>query len=433
MIRDIVAAAPTDEKEAKRLIQDLLTSSEALRHVQKTLPRAEVVETSLAGVQAIARGRVTNSAIARMRSGSMRMLRQTGNAAVTAGSTRLVSRASATDVLSAAVESGAVSSKTDQGAATFTINALPIAQILNQDGPPYGCGNLRQNWQGDRQDGVGVCEQGYGRWLRGLSGTVSFNINSKETPAPLLTNSTGRLVADGIAVLKSDRTISALALKYEFFTRETSEKKLRDETGKAASNLNKILAESHLLGELSKAFTTLQNLPGFDPWKNRAETDLQAHWKSEPDLRRAFDRQMMELTGIAAMNADLAAKLIELTKATVEFENSIAAEAAERTFRRALTLDLVHQRPTDQPWIDKLRLDFNTPLGKKNDKNDKVNEAGAALSLDFNAAVTMFHATQSFDNKSKRLRDASASLALNWRLKPWGALVPTCRNKRSLP
>ena len=101
--------------------------------------------------------------------GRLRQDLQLGSFSALSGSTSVLARPGASDILSAALESGAVGRKTDDKSLTFSLNALPLRQLLSGQ-VPRGCGSVDED-----------CRRGSGRWLRGLSASASVNTSSPTT------------------------------------------------------------------------------------------------------------------------------------------------------------------------------------------------------------------------------------------------------------
>ena len=122
------------------------------------------------------------------------------------GSTSILARSAATDLLSAAFESGAVVRKADDKAVTLTVNALPVQQILAGQAP-RGCGAADE-----------TCRTGVGRWLRGLSASMSLSTSKETRPVE------GLAPDAPLAFLTGGRTIQGLTARYEGFVRERETK-----------------------------------------------------------------------------------------------------------------------------------------------------------------------------------------------------------------
>lgn len=356
-------------------------------------------------------------ATSRFSAAAHRMHIQTGGAGAGVGATSLAARTSATDFISAAIESGAVSSKTDQGVARFTLNALSATQLATGQGAPYGCRSPVY-----KDSSKLNCMEGAGRWIRGLSGFVAFNIDGKETAIPgLAMEGENTVLTDGFAVLRNPRTLSNVGFKYEFFVRERDQEELQKAVNVAVDNLKKD-AEPFLQDWADLDRSDIGAMT--DSWWEANEQTLLDKLDSREQFLTAFRVALEELWNQVAESSEHRDQLLESGKSSMQLASAISQQLADRTFRNALSFDYIHQRPTDQPQLNKFRLDFNLPLGKRHEPGDPtaINTRGAAGSVDFNVAVTTYHNSQMIDDKMKRLRDANASLALNWRLRPWGEL-----------
>lgn len=373
---------------------------------------------------------------ANLRAGSARMFRETGSINPGLGSTSAVVKTSATQLLAVSLESGAVTGTTDKSTATFQLNALPVWQLLNGPRGVYGCGGLQAR---SRLIGEGICESGPGFWLRGLTASISLNVNSKETTIPVVASAAGtnQTVITGVRVLTNPSKLSTVGLKYELFQRERNNEQLVKALGTMASELNKKLDANQFDLKLVEALNTLINDAAYKAKRDAFIAGALQRRNDSAQLAAYINGQIEELTTwiVATQAGRMLANIQSEYNDTV---NTIALLEAQNLFKKSLAFDFVHSRPTDQPFLDTFRLDFNTPLGKNKDCSKKKadgsfrdascksetdgDKKGAPASLDFNSSVTMYHEEQTINNKSVRLRNASASLALNLRLGSWGSL-----------
>jgi len=333
---------------------------------------------------------------------------QLGSFSPTAAATSIVARPGLTDLLSAAFESGAVGRKTDDKAVTFSFNALPLYQLMSGRAPT-GCGSADE-----------ICREGTGRWIRGLSSSVSVNTSNATVAVP--NAATGATPTSPLFLL-GGRKLSALSARYEFFVRE---RKAKDEAA--------LEAAAKELSEKARAFLT-----GQEKFETRLGDILkEAGWKAETirALQNATSLELMEeillnryrmAWDIAMVSPDLqrmAATVFPEKLKYIGIQNKLLAE---KLYRKALTLDYVHQRPTDQPWLHQMRLVASTPLGRK-PKDDRPLESPSAaiptVSLTFNAGVTLYHDIAATPRLG-RVRDAQASIALDWSPSGWGTVRPT--------
>lgn len=406
-------AGISDETKAKEALQDFFASSETILALREKLWAKTAKVNAAAGMtQALARelAEREDNPNQRLRAGSGRMFRETGSPNLNGGSTSIVAKTSATEFFAMALESGAVAGRTDKSTSTFQLNALPLWQFISGPRDAFGCGGIQA-----RRRATGVCESGPGFWLRGLTASVSLNVNSKETLAPITGTGTDATVASGFRVLTNPTKFSALALKYELFQREHDRKKQEAGLLKMREELDASLEKSGLLRKLASVVDLLINQEYFQRWVAESVTQAMAFRSDEGKLRSHAKNRMEVLSELVLKNTSMES-LQALEDDYRKFVQNIAKLEAEYLFKKSLAFDFVHSRPSDQPSLDTVRLDWNTPLGKKNAEN----KTGPPASLDFNAAVTMYHEAQTLRGKSVRLRNASASLALNYRMPSWG-------------
>ena len=415
-------AGTADEAEATKLLQDFFGGRDAIRALQSRINKEpQIARTTTAAARAVARERAERRghSAARLRAGSARMFRESGSSNMGSGNTSAVARTSATEFISMALESGAVTSSTDKSAATFQLNALPAWQFLSQGKGPFGCGGIQTRID---SPGTGICEKGVGYWLRGLTGSVSFNVNSKETAVPVLSTATGSnaAVANGIRVLSNSSKLSAAGVKWELFQRERDTGKQEEALKTMTTALNTSLEESGLALDLNNAIDEIVAKRFFLEWVKRSVAGALPVRADKAKLVDYANRQFAELGDLALADASLnrLAALEKIQGAYDAYVNKIAELEAANLFKKSMAFDFVHSRPTDQPALNTVRLDLNKPLGKQ----DQDNKTGAAASLDFNAGFAFYNQEQKIQDKNIRLRNASASLALNYRLASWGDL-----------
>ena len=223
-----------------------------------------------------------------------------------------------------------------------------------------------------------------------------------------------------VALLLGDRRISAISARYEFFVRERS-----------ASALEKALADTvKELQDAIKPFgpsqieleTRMDSLLG-KGWR----TSIVAAMKTNMGTVEAMERVLLEefrrayVILIAAPEfAPLYNTALEKRIAVIKAQNKLLAE---KLYRKALTIDYVHQRPADQPFLHQGRLVLSTPLGTKPETPGSLESAVPGGNLTFNGGLTFYGSTKA--PGVKKLRDAQASAALDWSPRGWGAVRPT--------
>ncbi|HYR83802.1 MAG TPA: hypothetical protein VE422_06970 [Terriglobia bacterium] len=339
-----------------------------------------------------------------------------GSFSPTSGSTSVVARPGATDLISAAIESGAVTRKTDDTAVTFTLNALPIYQLMNGK-KPVGCGSLEED-----------CRRGVGLRIRGLSGSVSINTSDPTTPFPASLFPVLAGVSNIAGFLTGANKLLDLSARYEFFVRERNPEQAQARLDEAAKALTDKVAS--FLESQADFETRLQMVLG-EPDKPGWTRETQDALKRNTD---SIERMAEVLLTRYRLAYDLAAgstALQGIQAAVLQEKLSyIAAQnkvLAEKLYRKAFTLDYVNQRPSDQPRLHQLRLVVATPIGRKPPDTrlaDSRNAAVPSLNLTLNGGVSFFHGLKTAANPG-RVRDAQTSLALDWSPAGWGSVRPT--------
>jgi hypothetical protein len=170
----------------------------------------------------------------RIELGALRQDLQLGSLSGRSASTSILVRSGISELLSAALESGAVGRKTDDTSVTFSVNALPLRQLLSGQ-IPRGCGSLDDD-----------CRVGLGRWLRGLSGSMTFDTSKPVTPVPTEgevatpvepTPPAPPATPDEFTFLTGGRKLTAASLRYELLVRERDHSTVQKKLDEASAAL----------------------------------------------------------------------------------------------------------------------------------------------------------------------------------------------------
>src|SRR4030095_9586679 len=254
------------------------------------------------------------------------------------GSTSIVARPGISEFLSAALESGAVARKTDDTSFTLNLNALMLSQALRGD-IPRGCGSLDD-----------ACRQGPGRWLRGLSGTATFAAGNS-----------GEVVTSanpGAATTVDRNQLTALSIRYELLVRERNAAKAQTALEEARTALQKVAAA--FLPKQAAADTRIQQAMDAG-WKDETIALLEAETSPagrEAVLLRRY--QALRATVEASTEiAQLRAAAFKEYRAYLIAQNKLLAE---KLYRKAATMDYLHERPSGQPALAQARGVLSTPL-----------------------------------------------------------------------
>ncbi|MCC7123435.1 MAG: hypothetical protein IT178_01195 [Acidobacteria bacterium] len=334
----------------------------------------------------------------RVELGQLRSDLQLGALTGRTGSTSVVARPGISEFLSAAIESGAVARKTDDTSLTLNVNALLLGQILRGQ-MPRGCGSLDD-----------ACRQGPGRWFRGLSGSASF-----------ATGGSGGIEAGTnageVAAIVDGRQVTALSVRYELMVRERNVASMQATLEKAREALQKVATAF-----LSKQATLETSIRDADPgWREETLRLLEAE-TSAGGRRRVLLRRFEALLARVESSTEIArvrAAAFNEYRAYVEAQNKLLSE---KLYRKALTVDYLHERPTAQPSLEQVRLVFSTPLGRKGAETFEVRAPKAALTM--NAGVSFFNPRANPGDRWQ-VRDTQFSAALDWTPNQTGTLRAT--------
>ena len=304
------------------------------------------------------------------------------------GSTSIVARPGISEFLSAALESGAVARKTDDTSLTLNVNALLVSQVLRGQ-IPRGCGSLDD-----------ACQQGAGRWLRGLSGSSTFAMGNK-----------GAVVAGAnageTAAIVGGNQLTALSVRYELMVRERNVAKLQKSLEEVRTPLQK--AASAFLPKQADLETRIQAAMG-DTWRTETLKLLEAE-TSAAGRQDLLHRRFQSLR--AAVDADVDITQLRATafkeyRAYVVEQNKLLAE---KLYRKAFTVDYLHERPSGQPSLEQVRAVFSTPLGRKVDDGLEVRAPKGAFTM--NAGLSFFN-PQVTPADGWQVRDSQFAAALDW-------------------
>jgi hypothetical protein len=314
------------------------------------------------------------------------------------GSTSIVARPGISEFLSAALESGAATRKVDDTAFTLNVNALMLSQVLRGE-IPRGCGSLDD-----------VCRQGAGRWLRGLSGSATFAVGNSRAAA-------AGAKADEAAAFVDNNQLTALSMRYELLVRER--------------NVAKVQAA------LEAARTALQTaaaafLPKQEALETRIQQAMDAGWKDEtlklleaetsPAGREAV---LLRRYQLLRATVEASAEITQLRAAAFkEYRAYVVAQnklLAEKLYRKALTVDYLHERPTGQPALEQVRMVFSTPLGRKLEDGLEVRAPKGSFTM--NAGLSFFD--PQVTSNGWKVRDGQFSAALDWTPNPTGTIRAT--------
>ena len=336
---------------------------------------------------------------------------QLGSLGSSAASTAVVAAPGVSDILSAAIESGALIRKSEEQALTLSFNALPIGQLM-QGQVPLGCGTTDE-----------ICRQGAGRWIRGLSGSVSLGNSSHAAVAE--GSPTAGMPVPSVGFLRSARRLQSVSARYELFVRERNHQKQQDALDSAADALRAF--GNNFLFQEANFQETMQQVLDDRGWTAETERILNQHKDSRNSLVRALLERYQVAYRIVVASEKLGAMSAEVSQLRLQVVQEQNRLLAEKLYRKAVTIDYLHERPTEQPQFHRLRLVVSTPLGRKPDDAQIAasrEAASPALNLTLNGGVSFYGGIREGAN-SGRVRDAQLSAAVDWSPAAWGSVRPT--------
>ena len=337
---------------------------------------------------------------------------QLGSFGSGAASTSVVAAPGVSDIVSAAVESGTVLRKTDGEALTLSINALPVGQLM-AGRIPLGCGTSDE-----------TCREGAGRWIRGLSGSVSLastSVSATATAEPPI----AAMPESAIGFLRGTRRLQSGAIRYEWLVRERNHQRQQEALNEAAETLRN--SSDKFLSVEAGFQTQMDKVLKDSGWRDETEGILIAYKDSRQALRQVLLERYQAAYRIVMASQELSATTAAVTELRLQVIREQNRLLAEKLYRKAFTVDYLHERPTDQPQYHRLRLVLSTPLGRKPDKRQLGASPEAALppvNLALNGSVS-FYRERRDGTYPGRLRDTQVSAAVDWSPSARGSIVPT--------
>lgn len=333
-------------------------------------------------------------------------------ALASAGGSSLLAKTAVTDILSAAFESGAIVRKADDKAATLTFNALALRQLMAGE-QPKGCGARDQ-----------VCEKGLGRWLRGLSGSVTFGSSGPARPV------VGALDSESLAFLSGGRQLQGVAGRYELFVRERTTADQRTALAAAAAALS--ASARDMLGAQEPFVKRVDAIAAEVSWYELTEVALKRIVTENPDekdlalasrLERELLARLESVFGGIQADPEVAGLVAKARQARLGYIESMNNVLADKLYRKAVTLDYAHVRPTDQPVFHQVKAVMSVPLGHRAQRIAERRDVVPSATFMLNAGVSAFKPGVDSDHQW-RLRDSQVSAGFDWAPVAWGERRP---------
>jgi hypothetical protein len=344
---------------------------------------------------------------------------QTGGTPHTAGSTSLVSKPGAAAVLSAAVEAGALTQSTSNGAqATFRGNVVGVARMLLGEDVYRFCKPAPGT-----ESIVKSCDQGVARFLKPLSFSVTLDPNGqKAVTVPVTGSATAPPGASSIPASvnlpSTTQRVSAWGVRYSLRNPHVLD-----------SQKNR----SAYFGGLIKAGNDLADkTSGFFLQSNADDTYREWLWGLDKDGNKIGDGAIDNLAKLSpdisqsAFEDAFSKELDRLVKKLRENNKDFDAQggAAWRSYQdyfaaretaldalngaTMLTLEYTHNDPANQPSLSNLRFILSW-------------QASKTVMLTANLAAEMYN-TLPQGVKVTRFRDLQAAAQMDISLQQWGKL-----------
>ncbi len=156
-------------------------------------------------------------------------------------------------------------------------------------------------------------------------------------------------------------------------------------------------------------------------WKQQTLALLQKETslpRLEAILARQFDALFAQIDAVPEITA-LRKAAFDKQRAYISAQNKLLAE---KLYRKAFTVDYLHERPTGQPELHQVRAVFSTPVGRKPADSTVPQAPPGAFTV--NAGLSVFR-PELMPGDGWKTRDSQVSAALDWTPIRSGVLRPT--------
>lgn len=267
-----------------------------------------------------------------------RLDKQAGSGSSSEGTTSIVSKGVAPQILSLGVEQGALTRTDNQSIATFRGNAVGIARLLaGEQAFPY-CAIFDYR-----------CESGIARVIRGSSFSVSFDASRNSS----LGSSTSSISnAQGSVLTASARQLSGWSIRYDFHVRRRDlSKDYLAQWQTTITNGTAVSNDTAYLKAVEAFVGDLRNSGEYHAWLTKYTQLLGSNDAGgENNLKKVLSQAVAELATIGKKEVpDFAAKAKALLTALGTYMGARDKALAEVINRVTYSLEYDNDRPLGQP------------------------------------------------------------------------------------
>ena len=320
------------------------------------------------------------------------------------GATSVVGKPAAPSILSAALESGAVTRSTQAAVNTYRVNTLAAYRFLSGTKSP-DCSAL---WL--------LCKTDDANPLRGISVSLSLDTSRKDRALP-----PGTTPGVPAAFLKAASQISNVGVRYELYHRlGTASKDFQTAWDKANEGLRDKAGVLSQTG--AAAFGPFVTKTEYRDTKIAAASRLGGMDTGNPQaLARAWRQEMESFYQLWASSQLPPAQFTSFRTALNDFRTEQAKLVRNTLYRKVASVEYNYEKPADQATLSTVRLLIDTPLGAK--PTDEQTAAAAVqgkdttpvASLTFNFAATFYNEIPT-GIRAGKWRDAQGSIQLERKL-----------------
>jgi hypothetical protein len=289
-----------------------------------------------------------------------RLDEEAGSSASSGGGSSLVSKPSTTAVLSAAVETGALTQSLSTGPqTTFRGDAVGIGRMLLGEEPFPFCPNTQQS-----------CDSGVAKALNPLSFSITVDANGQKgvavpvsgsaTPA---TTTTSTSTPSSVSLAANQTRVAAWGLRYGIYNhRNPNDKKYRDAYAKALTTNAKELetAAQAMQTKFEALIGPISTSAAFSAWREHAIQDLMMlpAATSESDFETALAKELDKaVTIVKALDpsaADHAMQALESLDAYFADRKQVLADVVDG--RPIVTFEYTDNKPLDEPTTSNFKF-----------------------------------------------------------------------------
>src|ERR1022692_4534087 len=291
-----------------------------------------------------------------------RMDKQSGSSAGSGGGSSLVSKPSATAVLSAAIETGALTQSLSTGPqTTFRGDTVGIGRMLLGEEPFPFCPNTQQS-----------CDSALAKALNPLTFSITVDANGQKgvsvpisgsaTPAATST-ATSTSTPSSVNLAANQTRVAAWGLRYGIYNhRNPNDKQYRDAYAKAlAAHANDLAAAAQAMQTKFEALIgPISTSAEFSAWREHAIQDLimlpptTTENDFETALAKELDKAVTIVKGLDPSAADHAMQALESLDAYFADRKQVLADVQDG--RPIATFEYTNNKPLDAPTTSNFKF-----------------------------------------------------------------------------